>query len=228
MRQRRRFGRLRTRSLDGSPRPPPGGHPDPGLRRVDRPERRGEPAPDHDARRPTTAASSTTSRRSSSPAAVGRSARSHPCPASRRAWRRAATGPSSGSSARRRRQPVISGCLPRLRRPPGAVELMKVKIDALDLTVLQGGAADIGAWATASRLPASAGCSRGARLLRPAQSDLPRRRIRCRCRPAARPGDRRRDPGPHHDPDRRTRGFRSGSSPSARRPGTRSRRTSIS
>ena len=29
----------------------------------------------------------------------------------------------------------------------GAVELMTVKIDALDLTVLQGGAADIGAWA---------------------------------------------------------------------------------
>jgi hypothetical protein len=29
----------------------------------------------------------------------------------------------------------------------GAIELMKVKIDALDITVLQGGAADIGAWA---------------------------------------------------------------------------------
>ncbi len=29
----------------------------------------------------------------------------------------------------------------------GAVELMKVKIDALDITVLKGGAADIGAWA---------------------------------------------------------------------------------
>src|SRR4051794_36367180 len=30
----------------------------------------------------------------------------------------------------------------------GAVELMKVKIDALDITVLQGGAADIGQWAS--------------------------------------------------------------------------------
>ena len=40
----------------------------------------------------------------------------------------------------------------------GAVELMKVKIDALDLTVLRGGAADIGAWAKAHgfRLPPDA------------------------------------------------------------------------
>jgi hypothetical protein len=40
----------------------------------------------------------------------------------------------------------------------GAEELMKVKIDALDLTVLKGGAADIGAWATAHgfRLPPDA------------------------------------------------------------------------
>ncbi len=40
----------------------------------------------------------------------------------------------------------------------GAVELMTVKIDALDLTVLKGGAADIGAWATdhGFRLPPDA------------------------------------------------------------------------
>ena len=40
----------------------------------------------------------------------------------------------------------------------GAVELMKVKIDALDITVLKGGAADIGTWATAHgfRLPPDA------------------------------------------------------------------------
>ena len=40
----------------------------------------------------------------------------------------------------------------------GAVELMNVKIDALDITVLKGGAADIGEWATAHgfRLPADA------------------------------------------------------------------------
>ncbi len=34
-----------------------------------------------------------------------------------------------------------------VRASAGAVELMKVKIDALDVTVLQGGAADIGVWA---------------------------------------------------------------------------------
>ena len=40
----------------------------------------------------------------------------------------------------------------------GAVELMKVKIDALDITVLKGGSADIGAWATVHgfRLPPDA------------------------------------------------------------------------
>ena len=40
----------------------------------------------------------------------------------------------------------------------GAEELMKVKIDALDITVLKGGAADIGQWATAHgfRLPPDA------------------------------------------------------------------------
>jgi hypothetical protein len=40
----------------------------------------------------------------------------------------------------------------------GAEELMKVKVDALDITVLKGGAADIGTWATAHgfRLPPDA------------------------------------------------------------------------
>ena len=40
----------------------------------------------------------------------------------------------------------------------GAVELMKVKVDALDITVLKGGAADIGQWATKHgfRLPPDA------------------------------------------------------------------------
>lgn len=43
-------------------------------------------------------------------------------------------------------------------RAPGAVELMKVRIDALDVTVLQGGAADVGQWAAAHgfRLPPDA------------------------------------------------------------------------
>jgi hypothetical protein len=45
-----------------------------------------------------------------------------------------------------------------LRASAGAVELMKVRIDALDVTVLRGGAADIGAWAKAHgfRLPPDA------------------------------------------------------------------------
>src|SRR6476469_5385392 len=40
----------------------------------------------------------------------------------------------------------------------GAEEIMKVKIDALDITVLKGGAADIGTWASAHgfRLPPDA------------------------------------------------------------------------
>ena len=41
---------------------------------------------------------------------------------------------------------------------PGAVEIMKVRIDALDVTVLQGGSADVGQWAAAHgfRLPPDA------------------------------------------------------------------------
>ena len=69
----------------------------------------------------------------------------------------------------------------------GAEVIMKVKIDALDITVLKGGGADVGAWAKAAWLPAPAGCARGPRLLREAQPDLPRRRLRRRRRrrPAA-------------------------------------------
>ena len=79
---------------------------------------------------------------------------------------------------------------------------MKVQIDALDITVLKGGAADIGAWAKDARLPPPARRARGPRLLRQAQPDLPRRRVRRRCGRRARPAGRRRHAGPHHDPDR--------------------------
>ena len=43
---------------------------------------------------------------------------------------------------------------------------MKVRIDALDITVLRGGSAAVGEWATAARLPAAARRTRGPRLLR--------------------------------------------------------------
>jgi hypothetical protein len=53
---------------------------------------------------------------------------------------------------------VRLAAVPAAMASDGAEELMKVKIDALDLTVLRGGAADIGAWAKAHgfRLPPDA------------------------------------------------------------------------
>jgi hypothetical protein len=53
---------------------------------------------------------------------------------------------------------VRLAAVPAASAADGAEELMKVKIDALDLTVLRGGAADIGAWAKAHgfRLPPDA------------------------------------------------------------------------
>jgi Uncharacterized protein conserved in bacteria (DUF2330) len=60
----------------------------------------------------------------------------------------------------RETQPVLFDAALRAAAPAaaGAEELMKVRIDALDLTVLRGGAADIGAWAKAHgfRLPPDA------------------------------------------------------------------------
>ena len=52
----------------------------------------------------------------------------------------------------------LEAAFPSAAAASGAVELMTVKIDALDLTVLQGGAADIGQWASKHgfRLPADA------------------------------------------------------------------------
>ena len=89
------------------------------------------------------------------------------------------------------------------RRPAaGAEELMKIQIDALDITVLKGGGGDVGAWAKAHgfRLPPDA----------PEVLDFYAERspiflaaaLRRRCRRGPRPADRRRHAGPHHDPDR--------------------------
>ncbi|HEY8847633.1 MAG TPA: hypothetical protein VIM24_13295, partial [Candidatus Limnocylindrales bacterium] len=114
----------------------------------------------------------------------------------------------------------------------GAEELMKVKIDALDITVLRGGAADIGQWATKHGCRHPPRRSRGPRLLRPAQPDLPRSRLRCKRGAGAGPADRRRHAGPHHDPDRqpvgptphpRPRQDRRGGHPGRRLPPDRSR-----
>ena len=102
------------------------------------------------------------------------------------------------------------------RSPAGAVELMNVKIDALDITVLKGGAADIGDVGDGPRLPAPARRAGGPRLLRQAQPDLPRRRVRRRRGEGPRPAGRRRDARSTSRSRPPTRGSRSGSSPSAR------------
>ena len=68
------------------------------------------------------------------------------------------------------------------RGAAGSAEvLMKVKIDALDITVLRGGAARGRPVGDRPRVPPPARCARGARLLRAALPDLPRRGVRCRC-----------------------------------------------
>ena len=87
-----------------------------------------------------------------------------------------------------------------------AEELMKVRIDALDITVLRGGAAEVGEWATQHgfRLPPDAPEVLDFYAAR--SPDLPRRGLRCRRRGRAWPGGRRRDAGPHHDPDRQAVG----------------------
>ena len=149
--------------------------------------------------------------------------------ASRRASRRAATGRSSASSARR--SPLLRLALAGGvggRRGRGAVELMNVTIDALDITVLKGGAADIGAVGDGPRLPAPAGRARGPRLLRPAEPDLPRRGVRRRRGAGPRPAGRRRHAGPHHDPDEEPVGPAADPRPRQDRPASRSRPTSTS
>ena len=58
--------------------------------------------------------------------------------------------------------------------------LIEVRIDALDITVLKGGAAGRSQVGDRPRLPALAGRAGGARLLRAAQPDLPGRGVRRR------------------------------------------------
>ena len=77
---------------------------------------------------------------------------------SRRASRRAATGPSSASSAKRTRSRGRSTCFGAGRLAGAAEVIMEVRIDALDITVLKGGAAEVGQWASENgfRLPPDA------------------------------------------------------------------------
>ena len=86
--------------------------------------------------------------------------------------------------------------------PAAAEELMKVRIDALDITVLRGGSRAVGQWATEHgfRLPPDAPevldfyAARSPIFLAAVfDADAAAR---------ARPGGRRRDAGPRHDPDR--------------------------
>ena len=98
----------------------------------------------------------------------------------------------------------------------GAEELMKVRIDALDVTVLRGGAADVGAWAKEHgfRLPPDA--PEVLDFYAAAQPDLPGRRVRRRRgrgSAASRSATGRRSTSRSRPT---TRGSRSGSSPSAR------------
>ena len=104
-----------------------------------------------------------------------------------------------------------------LRRGPGAAtagpaeEILKVRIDALDITVLKGGADEVGLWAKQHgfRLPPDA----------PEVLDFYAQRspiflaavFDADAAAGARTGRRRRDARPRHDPDRRIPGFRSAS-----------------
>ena len=129
-------------------------------------------------------------------------------------------------SARRTRSFLEASPAARRADAAGAVEeLMNVKIDALDITVLKGGADDIGAVGDGPRLPAPARRAGGPRLLRAAEPDLPRRGVRRRCgrrRAASRSATARRstsrsrrepvgaapDPRPGQDRRRTRRGRR--------------------
>ena len=103
----------------------------------------------------------------------------------------------------------------------GAEVILQVRIDALDITVLRGGANDVGAWATDHGFRLPAGRARNARFLRQPQPDLPGGRVRCRRRTRARAGDRRWDTCPRDDPDRQPVGPAAHPRPGQDRPGDR-------
>ena len=136
------------------------------LRRPDRAERRGQPAPDDDARR--------------LPRRRGALRHGVPVRRRRRGVRLAdatprdpvegregrrldapAADPGDRAAARRSTPSAAAA-----RRGDSAEELMKVRIDALDVTVLRGGAGDGRRVGDGARLPAPARRARGARLLR--------------------------------------------------------------
>ena len=88
-------------------------------------------------------------------------------PIERREGRRL-DAPAARSARRTRRSALPSTPPRRVRRPRGAEELMKVKIDALDITVLRGGVEGHRRVGQGSRLPPPARRARGPRLLRAA------------------------------------------------------------
>ena len=174
----------------------------PRLRRAHRPERRREPAPDDDLRR--------LPRR--------RRALRHGLPVRGRRRRirldhAAARHPVERREGRRldapaadpRDEPAAARCRRRAWRAAGragAEELMKVKIDALDITVLRGGVDRHRRVGQEPRLPPPARRARGPRLLRHRSPIFLAAAFDADAAAAARSADRRRDAGPHHDPDR--------------------------
>ena len=94
----------------------------------------------------------------------------------------------------RETDPVLFEAVPgrsrRAARRHSAEELMKVRIDALDVTVLRGGSAAVGQWATdhGFRLPPDA--PEVLDFYADALADLPRRGVRRRRGRRPRPGDR--------------------------------------
>ena len=132
------------------------------------------------------------------------------------------------SARRARRAPAFALGAAAPRRRDDAQDLMKDQIDALDITVLQGRRRRRSGCGPRTTGSASAGCAGGPRLLRRPQPDLPRRRVRRRCGRGARPADRRRDAGPHHDPDRQPVGPAPDPRPRQDRRASASRPTSTS
>ena len=83
----------------------------------------------------------------------------------------------------------------------GAEVLMEKKIDALDITVLKGGAVEVGDWAREHGYFLPARRAGDARLLRRAEPDLPRRSVQRGARGEPRRADRAGHTHPRRDPD---------------------------
>ena len=131
------------------------------------------------------------------------SAASSRCRACRPTWSAAATGRCSGWCARR--HPPAARFLalsPQARAEDRAQVLLETKIDALDITVLEGGGDEVGVWATdhGFRLPPDA--PEVLDFYANRSPDLHGRRASTPTPPRARPGGRRRHARPSHHPHR--------------------------